>query len=196
MQDTMLDESTPGANDGPPILAVRDVTKNFGGLTALDRINLELFPGEVLALVGDNGAGKSTLLSILSGNSTPSSGELLIDGQVRHLRGPADATEAGISTVYQDLALALDLNVADNLFLGRELTARSVPLNLLKWLDRKRMLAEARDALEDVHIRIPDLRTETRRPFWRTAASDRDCSRGGMVQASHAPGRADGSARC
>ncbi|QYN18802.1 ATP-binding cassette domain-containing protein [Amycolatopsis sp. DSM 110486] len=146
-----------------PILVAQNLTKIYGGLTALAGISLELYPGEVLALVGDNGAGKSTLLGILSGNITPTSGHLMIDGEVRHLRRPADATAAGIATVYQDLALALDLDVADNLFLGRELSPRQGPGRWVRWLDRRRMMSEARAALDDIHIRIPDLRSECRK---------------------------------
>lgn len=143
-----------------PILSTKAVTKVYGGLTALGGVDIDLYPGEVLALVGDNGAGKSTLLSILSGNTTPSTGHLVIDGKERHLKGPADATDAGIATVYQDLALALDLNVADNLFLGRETLIPGGPKRWMGWLDRRRMFADARVALDEIHVRIPDLRTE------------------------------------
>lgn len=156
---------TVGSNGGmrAPILTAENLVKSYGGLTALDDVSFSLYPGEVLALVGDNGAGKSTLLSILSGNSTPSSGRLLVDDAVAHFRRPADATEAGIATVYQDLALALDLDVAANLFLGREVTFRRGPGRWMGWLDSRRMINEARAALSDIHITIPDLDAETRR---------------------------------
>ncbi len=150
------------AGEGP-VLVARELTKNYGGLTALDGVSLEVYPGEVLAIVGDNGAGKSTLLGILSGNTKPTSGSLLIGGEERELKGAVDATDAGIATVYQDLALAVDLDVVDNLFLGRELIFRAGPRRWMGWLDRSRMHVEARTALEEIHIRIPDLRTEVGR---------------------------------
>ncbi|WP_308289171.1 MULTISPECIES: ATP-binding cassette domain-containing protein [Microbacterium] len=145
-----------------PILTAENLVKSYGGLTALDGVSFSLYPGEVLALVGDNGAGKSTLLSILSGNSTPTSGHLLVDEAIAHFRRPADATAAGIATVYQDLALALDLDVAANLFLGREVVSRRGPGRWLGWLDEARMVNDARKALSDIHITIPDLDAETR----------------------------------
>ncbi|MFI7066752.1 ATP-binding cassette domain-containing protein [Kribbella sp. NPDC050124] len=162
-----LHDHSANAPDEPrtqaPILRAEGLGKTYGGLTALSDVSFALDPGEVLALVGDNGAGKSTLLSILSGNAVPSTGRLLIDGTETHFRRPADATEVGIATVYQDLALALDLNVADNLFLGREVSLRRGLGRWIRWLDSSKMVADAQTALQDIHIRIPDLRTETRR---------------------------------
>lgn len=147
--------------NGPaPVLAATDIRKVYGGLTALDGVKLSLYPGEVLALVGDNGAGKSTLLKILSGNVQPTSGTISIDGTERKFDGPSDATDAGIATVYQDLALALDLNVIDNLYLGRELTYPSGLRRYTRWLDQKRMSREARGQLAQIHITIPDLSAE------------------------------------
>ena len=146
-----------------PILSAERLGKTYGGLTALSDVSFALFPGEVLALVGDNGAGTSTPLNILSGNTAPSTGRLLIDRTETPFRRPADATDAGIATVYQDLALALDLNVADNLFLGREVSVRRGPGRWIRWLDSRTMVAAAQTALDDIHIWIPDLRTETRR---------------------------------
>lgn len=162
---TAVDPGTVAGDTGArtPILRADNIGKVYGGLTALADVSFELHPGEVLSIVGDNGAGKSTLLGILSGNIGPTSGRLLVDGEPADFRRPIDATDAGIATVYQDLALALDLDVADNLFLGRERTVGHGPGRWMCWLDKRRMLADARDALQDIHIRIPELRTETRR---------------------------------
>ncbi len=160
-------ESFGGIEGSPigegPVIVAHELTKLYGGLTALDGVSLEVQAGEVLAIVGDNGAGKSTLLGILSGNIKPTSGTLQIAGAVHELRGAVDATDAGIATVYQDLALAIDLDVVDNLYLGRELTVRTAPRRWIGWLDRSRMQAEARTALDEIHIRIPNLAEEVGR---------------------------------
>ncbi|MDI2099221.1 ATP-binding cassette domain-containing protein [Ruicaihuangia caeni] len=139
-----------------PVLAARGIHQRFGGVHALRGIDLELFPGEVLALVGDNGAGKSTLLKILSGNNRPTSGEVLVEGRAHEFKNPAEASAAGIATVYQDLALALDLDVVENMFLGREVSVRGAG-RLTGHLDRALMAKRTREALDRVHIRIPDI---------------------------------------
>jgi ABC-type sugar transport system ATPase subunit len=138
-----------------PIIQIRQLTRWFGGVEALRGVDLEIYPGEILALVGDNGAGKSTLLKTLAGGIRPSSGSILIDGVERVFTKPSDATEAGIATVYQDLALASDLDIVENMFLGRELRVRDVPRRWFGHLDRARMERETQDALDKIHIRIP-----------------------------------------
>lgn len=153
-------QGPPGDERPPPVLEARRVSKSYGPAVALEQVSLQLYAGEVLALVGDNGAGKSTLLKILSGNLAPSDGEIAVDGVVRRFRGPTDATAAGVATVYQDLALALDMDVTSNLFLGRELVVKRWPGRWIGWLDRRAMRAETAQALDRVHIRIPDLRRE------------------------------------
>lgn len=140
-----------------PVIEVRDLERWFGGVHALRGVNLEVHPGEILALVGDNGAGKSTLLKMLAGGVTPSSGEILIDGVPRDFHRPADATAAGIATVYQDLALAPELDVVENMFLGRELLVRDIPRRWVGHIDRKRMERDTQAALDRVHIRIPSV---------------------------------------
>jgi ABC-type sugar transport system ATPase subunit len=136
-----------------PVIEARGITKRYGALTALQGVDLAVNPGEVVGLVGDNGAGKSTLIKILSGALPPTSGDLLIDGRNASLRSPLDARQQGIETVYQDLALAPDLTIAENLFIGRELR-RTGALGVIRALDRKRMNSETRDQLERLRIRI------------------------------------------
>ncbi len=104
----------------PPLVEVRGITKRFPGVRALDRVSLAVAPGEVLALIGENGAGKSTLLKILAGVQPPDSGEILVDGQAVRFRGVEDALEAGIALIHQELNLADNLDLAGNIFLGRE----------------------------------------------------------------------------
>jgi simple sugar transport system ATP-binding protein len=106
---------------GVPALEARAIVKSFGTVRALRGASFEAFPGEVTALVGDNGAGKSTLIKVLSGVFAADEGEVLVDGKVVHMGNPRDAASLGIETVYQDLALAPDLDAASNVFLGREL---------------------------------------------------------------------------
>jgi simple sugar transport system ATP-binding protein len=138
---------------GDPIIATSGVSKHFGSVNALSDVNLELDRGEVVGLVGDNGAGKSTLVNILSGALLPTSGAVLLDGRPVNLRSPLDARRWGIETVYQDLALAPDLPVWANVFLGREETVRG-PLGKLGWLDKAAMRRRAEAELNRTHIRI------------------------------------------
>ena len=105
-----------------PMLQVRGLTKRFGGLTAVDQVDLEVYPGEVVGLLGDNGAGKSTLIKMVSGVYHPDGGQIFFQGREIRLGSPMDALELGIETLYQDLALAENLNVYANIFLGRERT--------------------------------------------------------------------------
>jgi ABC-type sugar transport system ATPase subunit len=132
------------------------VTKRYGSVHALRGVDLSLYAGEIVGLVGDNGAGKSTLVNIISGALPPTSGEILIDGRQVHFKTPIDARRAGIETVYQDLALANDLNIWANMFLGRERTV-SGPLGWLGWLDRGAMNRKSAEDLEQTKIRIPSV---------------------------------------
>jgi ABC-type sugar transport system ATPase subunit len=136
-----------------PVIEARAITKRYGALTALQGVDLTIGAGEVIGLVGDNGAGKSTLVKILSGALAPTSGELYIEGRPTTVHSPLDARRQGIETVYQDLALAPDLTVAENLFIGRELK-RSGPLGRIGALDRRAMNSHAREQLERLKIRI------------------------------------------
>ncbi|MBV9272591.1 MAG: sugar ABC transporter ATP-binding protein [Verrucomicrobia bacterium] len=134
-----------------PVLRVQSVSKRFGGVHALENVSLELNPGEVLALAGDNGAGKSTLIKIISGVHQPDEGQIFYDGAEVSFENPHKAREQGIETIYQDLALADNLDVGANVFLGREPLKRMFGLSVL---DRKRMRNEAAEALRVLDIRI------------------------------------------
>jgi len=118
---TDLSSSGTGTMMAVPALEARSIVKSFGTVRALRGSSFQAFPGEVTALVGDNGAGKSTLVKVLSGVFPPDDGEILVDGNIVHMGNPRDAASLGIETVYQDLALAPDLDAAANVFLGREL---------------------------------------------------------------------------
>ncbi|HEX6010322.1 MAG TPA: ATP-binding cassette domain-containing protein [Geminicoccaceae bacterium] len=137
-------------SEAAPILSVRGLTKRFGGVTALAGVGFDLRRGEVLALAGDNGAGKSTLIKAISGVHQPDEGEIVYRGEPVALRNPRHARELGIETIYQDLALADNLDVGANIFLGREPVVRS--LGVLPRLDRTRMRAAARDVLHALEI--------------------------------------------
>jgi simple sugar transport system ATP-binding protein len=137
-----------------PILAVSGLTKRFGGVTALEGVGFELRRGEVLALAGDNGAGKSTLIKAISGVHQPDEGEIVYKGERVTLQNPRHAREIGIETIYQDLALADNLDVGANIFLGREPAA---PLfGLIPRLDRQRMRAAAREVLAPLDVDLGD----------------------------------------
>jgi simple sugar transport system ATP-binding protein len=138
-----------------PLLEARDIVKHYGHVEALRGANFTVCAGEVVALIGDNGAGKSTLIKILSGVTTPTSGQILIDGNPVEFHSPDDAQHAGIQTVYQDLALATDLDPAANLYLGRELL-RPGPFGKLGVLDRKAMRAKASTHFDQLGVRLKD----------------------------------------
>lgn len=132
-----------------PILQLHDIRKNFGGITAIESFSLEVFPGEIVALVGDNGAGKSTLVKIVSGVHPPSSGTIVIEGNPVTMSNATMGRAHGIEVVYQDLALADQQTVYMNMFLGRE------PLNRLGLLDRRRMIDETEKLVKELDVRIP-----------------------------------------
>lgn len=133
-----------------PFLKVRNIQKQFGHVKALRGVSVQAYQGEVLAIVGDNGAGKSTLIKILSGVVEPDEGEIEIDGKTYRTLTPRKAIDAGVSTVYQDLALGSSMDVAANLFLGREIVKGG-------FLNKKKMIEEAEKLLESLEIQIPDV---------------------------------------
>jgi fructose transport system ATP-binding protein len=128
-----------------PLLSARGLVKTYGPVVALDGVDLDLYPGEILAVIGDNGAGKSTLIKCLTGAEVPDAGTLAIDGSPVRFKRPQDARDSGIETVYQTLSLAPDLDIATNLFLGRELRRRGPLGSVLRMLDHKAMRAKAKE---------------------------------------------------
>jgi fructose transport system ATP-binding protein len=148
---------TSSANGTTPVLEARGLVKRYGHVTALDRADFELYPGEILAVIGDNGAGKSTLIKALSGALIPDEGEILVDGAPVNFRGPLDARRHGIETVYQDLALATALDISENIFLGREIRRQGVAGSLLRMLDKRRMRKEANAHMQDLKIGISSM---------------------------------------
>jgi fructose transport system ATP-binding protein len=141
-----------------PILEARRVSKAFGHVQALNEVDLDLLPGEILGLVGDNGAGKSTLIKILSGVLQPDAGEILVDGRRVHIHSPVDARSLGIETVYQDLAVVPLLDVAENLFLGREELVGGRWGRVLPIVNRRSMRRNARQQLDSLNIGLGSVR--------------------------------------
>ncbi|RJF90139.1 sugar ABC transporter ATP-binding protein [Oleomonas cavernae] len=135
-----------------PVLEARGLVKRYGRVTALDGADFELFPGEILAVIGDNGAGKSSLIRALSGALVPDEGEIRLEGQPVCFRTPLDAQAAGIETVYQSLALAPSLSIADNMFLGREIRRPGVLGSMFRMLDRRAMQRIAREKLTELGL--------------------------------------------
>jgi D-xylose transport system ATP-binding protein len=142
---------------GEPVLALERITKFYGAVRALSDVSLEVHHGEVLALVGDNGAGKSTLVKIISGVETPSSGRIVFEGRAVTINRPQDATSLGIATVYQDLALCDNLDVVNNLFLGRESTASGAGATV-GWMDETDMEKRALQLLSTLSVHLPSVR--------------------------------------
>lgn len=138
-----------------PLLSIHNLTKSFGAVKALKGISFNVYEGEVVAIVGDNGAGKSTLIKAIAGVHRPTSGEIYLDGQQYVFQRPADARQAGIETVYQHLALVEQLDVADNVYLGREETRWGWFGALIGLLDRDHMRDKTAEALNQLHIHIP-----------------------------------------
>jgi fructose transport system ATP-binding protein len=135
-----------------PILQARNLVKTFGRVVGLDGVSLDLYPGEVLAIIGDNGAGKSTLIKCLTGAEVPDSGELMVSGQQVHFKRPQDARVHGIETVYQNLAVSPALDVASNLFLGREERVAGPLGSIFRVLDTKGMRRKAKEELTRLGI--------------------------------------------
>jgi len=135
-----------------PVMRARNLVKRYGRVTALNGSDLELYPGEILAVIGDNGAGKSSLIKCLSGAVVPDEGEILLDGQPITMKTPIDARAYGIETVYQTLAVSPALDIADNLFLGREPRAAGILGSVFRKLDRGKMQAEAKKQMTELGI--------------------------------------------
>jgi fructose transport system ATP-binding protein len=135
-----------------PVLQARGLIKRYGRVTALDNADFDLYPGEILAVIGDNGAGKSSMIKALCGAVIPDSGEIRLAGEVVNFRSPIDAREAGIETVYQNLAVSPALSIADNIFLGREMRAPGFLGTYFRLLDRGAMQKIARQKLSELGL--------------------------------------------
>ncbi len=135
-----------------PILSARGLVKRYGRVTALDNADFDLYPGEILAVIGDNGAGKSSMIKAISGAIAPDEGTILLDGQPIQFRSPIEAREAGIETVYQNLALSPALSISDNMFLGREIRKPGFTGRWLRKLDRSAMERFSRDKLSELGL--------------------------------------------
>jgi simple sugar transport system ATP-binding protein len=139
-------------SDITPVIEARGICKYFGAVTALEDVSLKLMPGEVLGVVGDNGAGKSTLMKVLSGLHPPSKGQLLVQGRLVHFHSPRDARDRGIEMVYQDLALAGNMRIDENIFLGREQTRRL--FGVIPLVNRKASALRAQEHLDKLKIHV------------------------------------------
>ncbi|HEX8729121.1 MAG TPA: ATP-binding cassette domain-containing protein [Ktedonobacterales bacterium] len=156
-----MSSTTPGAAAGDaarvPALQMTNISKAFGAVQALRDVDFEVYSGEVVGLVGDNGAGKSTLVKTIAGVNVPDTGEIFVNGQRAHISGPSDATHLGIETVYQDLALCDNLDVVNNLYLGREaVTTRIGPISPLNELEMERRTVEV---LRQLDVKLPSVRS-------------------------------------
>ena len=140
--------------NAPLVMQAKGLVKRYGQVTALDGADFELRAGEILAVIGDNGAGKSSLIKALSGATIPDEGEIFLDGQKIHFKSPIDARRAGIETVYQDLAVAPAMTIAENLFLGREIRRPGVLGSVLQMIDKKKMLEESIARMNDLKVGI------------------------------------------
>ena len=135
-----------------PILTARGLNKRYGRVVALDGADFDLYPGEILGVIGDNGAGKSTLIKALVGAVAPDEGEIRLDGEVVNFRSPIEARNAGIETVFQNLALSPALSIVDNLFMGREMRKPGLLGKLFRTLDQKGMQNKAREKLSELGL--------------------------------------------
>ena len=136
------------------VMQARGLVKRYGQVTALDGADFELRAGEILAVIGDNGAGKSSLIKCLSGATIPDAGSIELDGKPIHFKSPIDARRVGIETVYQDLAVAPAMTIAENLFLGRELRREGLLGSVLGMLDKKKMLAQSVLRMNELKVGI------------------------------------------
>ena len=176
-----------------PIVELKSISKIFGHVQALDKVDLDLYPSEVLAIVGDNGAGKSTLLKVLSGAYVKDEGQIFIDGQDVEIESVSDAQKYGISTVYQDLALVDVRDVASNIFLGRE------PLRMGLFVDMGKMINGSREVLDNLKIEIPSMHVnvgELSGGQRQSVAIARALARGGRIFLLDEPTAAMGVEQC
>jgi D-xylose transport system ATP-binding protein len=140
------------------ILELKGISKRFGAVQALSEVDFEVYPEEVVGLVGDNGAGKSTLVKVIAGTYQPDSGQYIFEGREVSVHNPHDASDLGIQTVYQDLALCDNLDVVANLYLGREETQPVIP-GLFNSINEITMEQRALHFIKDLHVNIPSIRS-------------------------------------
>jgi ABC-type sugar transport system ATPase subunit len=152
----LVNEAMSERKGAAALLEVRGVSKAYGHVQALIDVSMHVNAGEIVALVGDNGAGKSTLVKLIAGAHRPDHGAILVSGEEVEFRAPLDARERGIETVYQDLALAPDLSVWGNLFLGREQYVRG-PGRIVGWMNKRVMRERAQAELVRLQVPIPDV---------------------------------------
>lgn len=166
-----MSTTTPSSTPPTPVLQARGIVKRFGQVTALDGADFELRAGEILAVIGDNGAGKSSLIKVLSGALVPDEGEVQLDGRPVRFGSPIEARQAGIETVYQELAVAPAMTIAENLFLGRELRLPGWRGRLLRMLDKRRMLEESVARMQDLKVGIRSMK----QPVETLSGGQRQC---------------------
>jgi ABC-type sugar transport system ATPase subunit len=155
---TEVEAAAPaGAGEYPVVLEASGITKRYGAVVALGDASITLRQGEVLGLVGDNGAGKSTLLKVLSGAVPPDEGEIRLEGKPVTFKRPHDALDAGIETVYQDLALVDTMSAFQNVYLGREPLAKSPVLRALNLVNDRTMRRRSREVLDELGVKIPSV---------------------------------------
>ncbi len=146
-----------GLQEPPLVMRAAGLTKLYGHVVALDKADFELAKGEILAVVGDNGAGKSSLIKALTGALIPDKGAVYLEGELVNFHTPLSSRLAGIETVYQDLAVATELNITQNLFLGREMRKAGLAGRLFRQLDKKRMRQQAAEHMRNLGIRIQSI---------------------------------------
>jgi fructose transport system ATP-binding protein len=146
--------STAPNAKSPLVIQAKGLVKRYGQVTALDGADFELRAGEIMAVIGDNGAGKSSLIKCLAGATIPDEGEIYLDGARAHFKSPIDARRAGIETVYQDLAVAPAMTIAENLFLGREIRRSGLMGSVLQMIDKKEMLTQSIARMNDLKVGI------------------------------------------
>ncbi|MFL4468785.1 ATP-binding cassette domain-containing protein [Tateyamaria armeniaca] len=135
-----------------PILKARNLVKRYGKVTALDHADFDLYPGEILAVIGDNGAGKSSMIKAVSGATIPDEGQVWLEGKEIKFRSPIEARDMGIETVYQQLAMSPALSIADNMFMGRELRKPGIMGKVFRQLDKSAMEKFAREKLSELGL--------------------------------------------
>ena len=168
--------------DRSPSLQAIGLVKQFGRVTALNGADLELYPGEVLGVIGDNGAGKSSLIKCLSGAMIPDAGEMYLSGERLDFKEPKDSQRAGIETVYQTLAVAPALDISTNMFLGRERRRAGMLGSVFRMVDKPGMRRDAKQALDDLGIGTLQDITPGRRNALGRSTSSRRCRPGSSVR--------------